>query len=478
VDDRLRVIYDDPVLRVEYKKSFFEGLEYIPHGGQELFHYRPWRFHVGVWGRRAGKSEGAAHEVIEEASWPGRRIWIAAPTYPLTDKVFRIVYQRIVVEECLGSDAVIKSSYDPRGMRFIQLKGGGFIEGKTCENPKSLLGEGLDFLVLDEAAQVSHEIWDTYLEPTLQDRRGRALFITTPRGYNWVYDLWSEGQTEVGSSEGWDWSHIKTVENPYLHPEDIEAIRRRTDPATFRQEYEASFEAKKGVVYSDFVDTFKHTGGHCFSNNPEHESYIWISDQWTHYRAIDPGLANPTAVVWAAVDPKGNVYVYDEYHVAGALIKDHAMNIAAKTRYPVLTTYIRNEETGNTTMENYSRYKIYTTQAVNDIPFGIQKTAEYLRAALEDSPEHPKVFFCYETCPTLRKHMLQYAWDERRSLVADTNDPDRPRNFNDHLPDALRYLLAMGPRHVPPMLLRHVDLEEPDDEPNPGRWDGRPSVGI
>lgn len=480
----LNEVYSDWDLRSEYKKAFFEGLGYVPHGGQELFHFQPWRFHVGVWGRRAGKSEGAAHEVIEEASWPGRRIWIAAPTYDLTDKVFRIVYHKIVIEECLGPNTVVKSSYDPKGQRFIQLAGGGFIEGKTCTKPEGLLGEGLDLLVLDEAAQVSKEIWETYLEPTLVDRKGRALFITTPRGYNWIYDLWMEGSNEVGMSAGWTRSHIKTADNPYLDPEDLEDKRRRTDPATFRQEYEASFEAKKGVVYSDFSDTYKHKGGHCFSNDPDNPSYIYISPHWTHYRGIDIGLSNPTACVWAAVDPNHNVYIYDEYSLSGALVKEHAQNIAAKTRFPILTTYIdpdagkRNNQTGFTTQENYAKYGIYSVPAVNDIPYGIQTVAEYLRSSKEDNPTGPRIYICYETCPELRKHLVQYEWDENRSVVVEKNDPDRPRPFNNHLPDALRYVVAMRPRYVSNLLLHEEDLEMPDTEPNPERWQGRPSVGI
>jgi len=481
---QLSDIYSDWDLRVEYKKAFFAALGHVPHGGQELIHYKPWRYHVGVWGRRAGKSEGAANEVIEEASWPGRRIWIAAPTYPLTDKVFRIVYKAIVENECLGSGAVVRASYDPKGQRFIQLAGGGFIEGKTCENPKGLLGEGLHLLVLDEAAQVASEIWDTYLGPTLVDQKGRALFITTPRGYNWIYDLWSEGGVEVGQLAGWSRSHIKTADNPYLDPTELDDIRRRTDPATYRQEYEASFEAKKGVVYSDFSDTYKHKGGHCFSNDPDNPSYIHISPHWTHYRGVDIGLANPTACLWAAVDPHHNVYIYDEYSLSGALVKEHAENIAAKTRYPVLTTYIdpdaakTNNQTGHTTQENYAKYGIFSVKAVNDIPYGIQTVAEYLRATKEANPTGPRVYICYETCPGLRKDLVQYEWDENRSVVIEKNDPDRPRAYNNHRPDALRYILAMKPRYVSELLLRPQDLEMPPTEPNPGRWEGRPSAGL
>ena len=483
MNPELYAIYSDPVKREVYKRTLFEQLGHEPHGGQELFHYRSWQYHVGVWGRRGGKTQGAAFEIIEEASWPGRCIWIAAPTYVLTDKVFRVVYKAIVEDEVLGSRKGLKSYYNPKGDRLIELPGGGFIEGKTCENPKGLLGEGLDLLVIDEAAQISREIWETYLEPTLADRKGRCLFITTPRGYNWIYDLWCEGMSTIGQEEGWASSKFLTADNPYLDPDFIEQKRRRTDPATFRQEYEASFEAKKGVVYSDYSDHFKHKGGNCFSNDPDNESYIYIEDGWTHFRSIDPGLANPTAVLWGAVDPHNNVYIYDEYELSGALVKDHCEIIASKTSYPVLTTYIdpsaarRDLESGNSVQDNYSRYGIYTIKAANDIPYGIQKVSEYFRSAKEDSSNHPGVFICYEKCPTLRKCLVQYEWDEFRSVVVEQNSPDRPRKYKDHLPDALRYMLGMNPRYVAPHILRPGSLDMPVKEPDPQRWDGRPTVG-
>ena len=68
------------------------------------------------------------------------------------------------------------------------------VEGKSSDNPNSLVGEGLDYLVLDECAKMKKVIWEMYLRPTLSDRKGKALFITTPEGYNWIYDLYLLGQ--------------------------------------------------------------------------------------------------------------------------------------------------------------------------------------------------------------------------------------------------------------------------------------------
>ena len=44
---------------------------------------------------------------------------------------------------------------------------------KSADSPESLIGEGIDYLVIDEAAALSNKlIWEQYLRPTLSDRQG------------------------------------------------------------------------------------------------------------------------------------------------------------------------------------------------------------------------------------------------------------------------------------------------------------------
>ena len=73
--------------------------------------------------------------------------------------------------------------------QYIKFKWGTTVEGMSCENPDSLVGEGVDLLIIDEAAKMQRKIWDMYLSPTLIDRKGKAIFITTPEGFNWIYDF-------------------------------------------------------------------------------------------------------------------------------------------------------------------------------------------------------------------------------------------------------------------------------------------------
>ena len=87
------------------------------------------------------------------------------------------------------------------GDMIVNFPDGGFIAVKSADNPQRLRGEGLDFLVMDEAAFVKEETWTEVLRPTLTEEKGSALFISTPRGMNnWFYRLWvdSENKRRLG----------------------------------------------------------------------------------------------------------------------------------------------------------------------------------------------------------------------------------------------------------------------------------------
>jgi hypothetical protein len=57
-------------------------------------------------------------------------------------------------------------------------------------------GEAFDLVVIDEAAQIKHETWTDVIMPTLADRTGRAMLISTPKGKNWFYAEYLRGQAD------------------------------------------------------------------------------------------------------------------------------------------------------------------------------------------------------------------------------------------------------------------------------------------
>ena len=192
-----------------------------------------------VAGRRFGKTKAAVNEIIRAAIRKPRSLnWWVAPTFSITRKGWRELLA------FLPDELVTSIS---RTEVMIELLNGSSIWFKSADNPDSLLSEGLDFLVVDEAARVSEEAWGRALRPALSDKLGGAAFTTTPAGKNWLYRLWLRGQDSL-DSEVASW-RFPTRENPHIPAGEIEAARKGMVERYFRQEYEAAFEDDVGAVF-------------------------------------------------------------------------------------------------------------------------------------------------------------------------------------------------------------------------------------
>ena len=143
------------------------------------------------------------------ASQPNQRIWLVGLSYDKADLMFREVWDKMVKGH---QNDIIKASEKER---YIKFKWGTTVEAKSADNPDSLVGEGLDLLIIDEAAKVRPRIWDMYLSPTLSDRKGKAVFISTPEGFNWLYDLFLLGK----SDELWESHQAPSWDNGFAFPE-------------------------------------------------------------------------------------------------------------------------------------------------------------------------------------------------------------------------------------------------------------------
>jgi phage terminase large subunit-like protein len=133
-----------------------------------------------------------------------------------------------------------------RADRQIILPNGGEVSVRSADNPDSLRGDSLDFLVIDECALIQEEAWTEALRPALADRRGRALFISTPKGHNWFWRLFQQGQQESGEVKSWQ---FPTSNNPYIDPAEIEAARVSLPERIFQQEFLAMFVQDSGGVF-------------------------------------------------------------------------------------------------------------------------------------------------------------------------------------------------------------------------------------
>lgn len=225
-------------LRVN-KRELFRKLGYEPHPVQVLVHRSTAKRRVVACGTRIGKSTCAAMEAVAAILEPCERKlgWLVAPTYGLTEKIFRRVVHALQLHFPLHI-----REYNPRERRIVVVNfGGGTSELKamSADRPDSLLGEAIDFLIVDEAASLQDSVWGECLAPRLIDRNGWALLVSTPIGQNWFYQQYKRGQKKRDPDyESW---RAPTISNPYVDAMLVEAERARLDPATSKEKYEAEF---------------------------------------------------------------------------------------------------------------------------------------------------------------------------------------------------------------------------------------------
>jgi hypothetical protein len=283
------------VLTAQKKARIFRslGLKTLPWQGDAHRAACNHKYNVWCCGRRVGKTTGGGREAALQCLVPDSRVWIAGPTMDLAEKEFRVAWEILVDGELIPV----------RRKSEREL----FIECRTEENPDQLIGEGLDLLIVAEAARLKQITWEEQLRPTLADRHGRAILSSTPRGFNWFYRLFMQGV----DPEHPDWIsfHVPSEANPLLDRNEIERVKKLVaeDPITnvvLRQEWLAEFVSYTGQVFPEFTPDI-HVRVEVY--NPMWRTFIWI----------DPGIANPYCCLLVQVDGDENVHVLDEVYLTG-----------------------------------------------------------------------------------------------------------------------------------------------------------------
>ncbi len=212
---------------------------YKPHDAQRQIHESPARFRIVACGRRFGKTLACVNEVVLHASkCRGSVSWWVAPVYQQTEIAYRMVLNT------LPPDAI---AVNHKSTRRIELINGSAIEFKSADRFDNLRGARVDFLVVDEAAMVDQEAWEATLRPTLSDTQGRAMFISTPRGRNWFYELYVRGQDpQYPEYESFS---FPTSSSPYIKDEEIAEASATLPSDVFRQEDRAEFMENSAGVF-------------------------------------------------------------------------------------------------------------------------------------------------------------------------------------------------------------------------------------
>lgn len=198
----------------------------------------PARFKVIIRGRRGGKTEEELQGAIRDAVINPGLHWIVGPSYRQMKSIAWTRLKAILIpdsswrfnEQDLYAE---NSNISDKEGRFTR------IELKGCDKEDSLVGVGLRSLRVDEAALIKPTVWQTVLRPMLADYQAPATFYSTPRGRNWLYDLYMRGQS-IDQINWKSWRQPTEV-NKFIKAEELLEAKKDMSERLYKQEFGAEF---------------------------------------------------------------------------------------------------------------------------------------------------------------------------------------------------------------------------------------------
>jgi phage terminase large subunit len=201
------------------------------------------RFKVVIAGRRGGKTYCSIASLAKHARLPNSKCLYIAPTHAMCRQILWSDLKDLLREKNWVK-RINESNLE------ITLINNSIIMLRSADTPDRMRGLGVDHVVIDEAADIDESAWTAVVRPALSDREGSALIISSPKGRNWLYDVYNNAK----HLPDW-WSlQFSTAQGGNVSEDEIAQARRDLDERTFQQEYLATFVEYSGVIYYAFGD--------------------------------------------------------------------------------------------------------------------------------------------------------------------------------------------------------------------------------
>ena len=369
-----------------------------------------YRFVVAVLNRRTGKSFMSNLIGHLVTLVPGSNILIVAPNYALSAISWDI--QRHLI-----ASFDIETERSNAKDKIIELKNGSTIRMGSVSQADSVVGRSYDLIIYDEAAlnDDGESTFNIQLRPTLDKPNSKAVFISTPRGKNWLHTFYRRGF--MHDDPNFDrWVSIRSTyhDNPRASLEDVNDARATMSKAEFAQEYESDFIALEGQVYALNKQ-----------NIIEYDDSA--VERYDVIAGLDMGFRDPTSFV-VLISDGVNYYVVDEFETNESSTSKYAALIQEKIeKWNIDFIYIDSAHQ-QTKFDLAYDYDITCTNAKKSILDGIGYVASLV--------DHDRIFVSNKCDRTL--HMFDsYRWDDKEGLLN-----ERPKHDDaSHIADALRYAI-------------------------------------
>lgn len=365
------------------------------------------RFRVVNCGRRFGKTTLAIDEMKACAVLRVSRIAYIAPTFQQA---------RDIAWEQLKRDFAGANINETRLEIRVQnrLSSESLIVLRGWESIETLRGQSFDLIVIDEVASMRNfwRHWEEVVRPTLTDRKGEVLFISTPKGFNHFYDLFNLQETD----EDFKSFHFTSYDNPNIPSEEIDKAKLQLTEDRFAQEYMADFRKTEGLVYKGFDRT-----RHVYSDkNLEPERPVEV------LAGVDWGWTNPASSHKYKKSSDRHYWITEEFYKSGKTtseIIEWVLTYGATKIYPDPAEPDRNEEA--------RRAGLNVRDVSKDIEAGI--------ACVQELFKQDRIHI-HASCINMINELETYSYAEKKP---DHNENEAPIKENDHAMDEMRYVLYM-----------------------------------
>lgn len=427
---------------------------YSPMDKQKIFHAMKNKRRLYIGGNRSGKTTGG---VVEDLWWAtGEHPFRTIPEPPIRGRIVGVDFlngiQKIILPEVARWVPVSKlrghswsTAYDKLD-RVLHFENGSFIEFMSYDQDlDKFAGTSRHFIHFDEEPPES--IYDE-CRARLVDTNGDLWLTMTPvEGMTWVYDNLYLPGVELENNGPVGVVEVSMDENTYLSSVAIEEFLDSLTEDERKIRGEGKFVQLGGLVYKEFSSDVH------VINPPDYSTMY----DWTWAASVDHGYNNPTAWLWHAVSPEGEVITFKEYYKSGETIDYHANQVRQVNEelrkapdFYIGDPSIRNTDpiTGTSIQEEYLKYGIPIILGNNDVKAGIVKVARHLK--VNQKTKRP-LYVVSSECENLIREFTRYRWKTfaNKRLNDQTNAQERPVQKDDHALDSLRYFIMSRPDLTP-----------------------------
>ena len=292
------------------------------------------------------------------------------------------VYDAIVE----AANAIItQSNRQDLNITFIN---GSSLKFLSSDNPDSIRGFRFNYIVIDECAFHKETAINTVILPTLNPNGKKCLYVSTPRGKNHFYGLYTKGLDKDSDTVSY---RIPLTECPYVNQSLVDEARKSLPPDVFKQEYLAEFTDASSEV---FVGIDKVASIGIYDRSRRQDAFI----------GIDTGLTSDMSVL-TVMSPVGRVLWIEN------LNQDNLNTIANKfidimNDFNIVGGYIETNGVGRGTADliipKFRKVREFNTNQDNKTEM-VRKLIADIESLTVDLPS-------IDLCPQLHRELADYTY--------------------------------------------------------------------